>query len=214
MIKNILFDFDGTLVDTSEGIIKCFNYALNKLGFAEVEPSEIIKLIGLPLENMFVRLFDDNNPDLISSAVSYFRERYSTRGLLELNLYDGVEETLQYFWFHNIGLYIATSKPLAFTQTICNNLNINKYFHYITGVELSGISPSKTERIKCVLDKFSLKQIETVMVGDRAEDVISARDSFISSIGVLYGFGSKEELINAGCNWLVDNFRELKQIII
>lgn len=208
-----MFDFDGTLVDTRQGIVNCMYYALAKLGVDGTQEPEIIELIGIPLEDMFIRLLNNDRPDLIERGVRYFRERYSMQGLQELRLYQRVEETLQYLVTCNISLYIVTSKPHVFVDTICRNLHIEKYFSYVSGVELTGRSLSKTKRINGILSKFALQASQTIMVGDRAEDIIAAKDNSLLSIGVLIGFGSKDELIRAGCDYLVEDFHDIKMII-
>lgn len=213
MIKNILFDFDGTIVDTSEGIVKCMHYAFEKLGLELLSDTKVKKVIGPPLGEMFQILLNTDDKEIVDKGVVYFRERYSENGLYELKLYDNVENTLEYLYNTNINMFIVTSKPYEFTKTISENLNIKKYFKYISGVTLSGEFKSKGDRIGEIIDKYNLNLEETLMVGDRQEDVLAANQNTLNSIGILYGFGTRIELESTGCKYFCDTFEELKSIV-
>jgi phosphoglycolate phosphatase len=213
LIKNLLFDFDGTIVDTSEGIIKSMHYAFEKLELEKLNDFRIKEVIGPPLGEMFKILININNEETITKGIHYFRERYSRDGLRELKLYDNVEDTLSYL--HNIGInmFIVTSKPHKFTETIVENLNVKKYFKDISGVGLSGEVKSKADRIGEMVNKYNLITEETLMVGDMKDDVLAANENKIRTIGMLYGFGKKLDLQIAGCKTFCDKFEELKNII-
>jgi phosphoglycolate phosphatase len=110
-------------------------------------------------------------------------------------------------------MFIVTSKPHKFTETIVENLNIKKYFKDISGVDLSGKIKSKAHRIGKIVNKYNLKTEETLMVGDMKDDVLAANENKIRTIGMLYGFGKKVDLQIAGCKTFCDKFEELKNII-
>ncbi|MHC1749831.1 MAG: HAD hydrolase-like protein [Cellulosilyticaceae bacterium] len=211
MIKNILFDFDGTLADTSEGIINCMHYALENLERKKVPDNDIKKIIGPPLPKMFEKILQSKDISIIDKGVFYFRERYSNYGLYELKLYDGVKETLDYLYNQNIELFIVTSKPYEFTINIIENLDVKKYFRDISGVKLQGVSKNKGDRIKELMDRHSLNPVETLMIGDRKEDFLAANQNSVDFIGMLYGYGNKKDLEECGCTHFCDKFRMLKK---
>lgn len=213
MLKNLLFDFDGTLVNTLPGIINCMHYAFDKIGCERVADQHIQTVIGKPLSDMLEILLKTEDRDLICRGVEYFRQRYSKDGLQELSLYDGVEETLDYLFTMRVSLFVVTSKPYIFTQIISENLNIARYFKSISGVELTGATTNKAERTAILLNQFYLNPQETAMIGDRAEDIIAAKENHLLSVGVLHGFGCKKELTEAGCDILIENFRDIKMIL-
>lgn len=210
--ENIVFDFDGTLVDTSEGIIKCMHYAFDKLGKERVPDQTIQLTIGPPLDEMFAILFRTSDETLIAAGVSYFRERYSKEGLKELRLYPKINELLANLKSINKSIYIVTSKPTRYTEIILDDFNIRDYFTEINGTELHQKSLSKSERLQNLIRQQNLNAQETVMIGDRIEDILAAKFNDIASIGVTYGFGEKEDLIRAGaCKvfnnvWEIDSF--------
>jgi phosphoglycolate phosphatase len=213
LVKNLIFDFDGTIVDTSEGIIKSMHYAFEKLEIKNLPDSRVKEIIGPPLDEMIAMLFDTEDKKLIEKGMFNFRQRYSEEGLEELKLYDSVEDTLSYLHNSNIKLFIVTSKPYKLTKVISENLGIIQYFNDISGSNLYGESKSKGYRIKEIINKHNLDVKETFMVGDRKEDVISANQNSIYTIGMLYGFGKKEDLESAGCKYFCNDFKELKKLI-
>lgn len=159
---------------------------------------------------MFEILLITKNKELIDKAIHYFRERYSKKGLYELKLYDGVEETLEYLYKVNINMFIVTSKPYEFTKTICENLNIQKFFKNISGSNLNGELKSKGDRIGETISNYNLNIKETLMIGDRQEDAFAAKQNNINTIGMLYGFGTKIDLENSKCKYFCKTFNELK----
>jgi len=214
LAKNLIFDFDGTIVDTSEGIIKSMHYAFEKLEIKNLPDSKIKGVIGPPLDEMIATLLDTEDKKLIEKGTFHFRQRYSEKGLEELKLYDNVEDTLSYLHNLNIRLFIVTSKPYEFTKVISENLGIIQYFNDISGVNLYGESKSKGHRIQEIIKKHNLDVKETFMVGDRKEDVIAANQSGINTIGMLYGFGKKVDLESAGCKCFCYNFKDLENLSI
>lgn len=213
MIENLLFDFDGTIVDTSEGIIKSMHYAFEKLGIETLPDLKIKEVIGPPLPEMFKILLNSNDKEIINKGIFYFREMYSKNGLIQLNLYDNVQDTLSYLNNINISLFIVTSKPYEFAKIITENLGIKKYFKDISGVSLNEAVKSKGDRIGEIINKYKLKSEKTLMIGDRKEDVLAAKQNKLSTIGMLYGFGKKEDLKSAGCAYFCSKFEDLKNIL-
>ncbi len=213
MIENLLFDFDGTIVDTSEGIIKSMHYAFEKLGIKTLPDLRIKQVIGPPLQEMFKILLNSTDKEIINKGIFYFREIYSKNGLSQLKLYDNVQETLSYLYTRNINLFIVTSKPYEFTKTIIENLEIKKYFKDISGTSLNKEVKSKGDRVGGIIKKYKLEIEKTVMIGDRKEDILAARQNKLKTIGMLYGFGKKEELKSVDCSYLCSEFEDLKSIL-
>ena len=203
--KNILFDFDGTLADTSEGIIKSMHYAFDKLGCPRIPDDRIRRMIGPPLEEMFEHLLDTSDHSVIQTAVTAFRERYAVQGIKEFCLYDGVKDVFDALVDSGKRLYIVTSKPEPFVKEICQVEEILDYFSGITGALLKGIAKSKAERMRDLMAQGDMNPYETVMVGDRAEDVIASKVNNIDCIGVLYGFGNESDLRAAGCTGIAES---------
>lgn len=210
---NIIFDFDGTLVDTSEGIIKCMHYAGKCLKEIPLEDQQIKETIGPPLQEMIRSLFKTEDADKIQQGMKYFRLRYTEKGVMECSLYQDVEKMLKMLKEENHKLYIATSKPYDFVIAILKRFKLEAYFDYITGVNLKGKSLSKAQRIRELMMQFDLREAETLMVGDRQEDVEAARLNGIKTIGMLYGFGKKEDLEKEGCKHFCYNSLELMKYI-
>lgn len=214
MIQHVMFDFDGTIADTSEGIIRSMNFAYDKMGLPHEKDEVIQSVIGPPLEEMFRLLLGRPDEGVINQAVKYFRERYSSEGVRELCIYPDVHEVLEALQSAGKKIYIVTSKPEVFVHDICKEHEILDYFTDVTGVVLSGNKLSKAERMRILIQKYGITSDNGIMVGDRPEDAEAAAANHIGCIGVLYGFGSKEELENAGCIRTINRVLDLLQIVV
>lgn len=213
MIQHIMFDFDGTLADTSEGIIKSMHYAFDKLDIPRVDDNTVANMIGPPLEEMFSKLLDTNDKEYIKQGVVYFRERYSVQGVRELKLYPGVEDTLKKLNTSGKKLYIVTSKPEVFVKKICEEYGILDMFTDITGVSTRMTSLSKGKRMKILMEKFNITPDNAVMVGDRPEDVNASFENQVRCIGMLYGFSNEQDLMQAGCIGIGRNIEQIIEFI-
>lgn len=214
MIRNILFDFDGTLVDTSEGIVKSMQYACDCLGYDNVRDEIIRKWIGPPLQEMLQRILSTGNDDEIRNGIRLFRERYEKFGIVETSLYPYVQENLQKMKSKGIRLFIATSKPEAFVEKISKRYDIIDYFDEISAVKMHGTSPSKTERIGCLMKKHKMYPENTIMIGDRHEDAEAASANLLRCIGVSYGYDDINNLKKYGCWKIVGTFHEIYETVI
>ena len=192
MLKNILFDLDGTLTDPKEGITKCVQYALKKFGI-ERNCDELIEFIGPPLKEQFMKYANLSNNDGIR-AVKYYRERYAPIGIFENGIYDGVLEMLSALKDKGYVLAIATSKPSAFSKKVCDKYGISEYITYLSGSELDGRNTEKSAVIKNAMDFLGATKDNTIMIGDRIYDLEGADIMGIPSIGVSYGYGTLGEL--------------------
>lgn len=213
MKKYILFDLDGTVIDSKIGIAKSFQYALNKFDIKIDDINEICKLIGPPLKESFIKFYNFSEEDTLT-AISYYRKYYADKALFEHIVYDGIEDLLISLKEQGKVMIIATSKPEIFAKKILDNFNLSKYFHFIGGSNLDNTRSKKADVISYVLDQCKIDNLsEVIMVGDREFDVYGAKALNLESIGILHGYGSYDELSNSGADYIVKNVAELKALL-
>lgn len=216
MYKYILFDLDGTLTNPKEGITKCVQYALKYFNIDEPNLDNLTKFIGPPLHESFERFYNFSKEDA-KLAVEKYRERFSTIGLFENGVYDGIKELLEALKRKGRVLAVATSKPEVFSLRILEKYNLKDYFNVICGSELDGRRTVKAEVIEEVFNRLSLKDDEkssVVMIGDREHDILGAKACKISSIGVKFGYSKENELENAGADFIVETVEDLKNLLL
>lgn len=191
--NHILFDLDGTLTDPREGITKAVKYALGKHGINVSDLSELECFIGPPLQASFIEKYHFSETKAWEAVLSY-REYYKDTGLYENEVYGGIRELLDLLLSQGRRLYVATSKPTDFAETVLEHFQLSAYFSMVCGSELDGTRSAKTEIIQHVLDTCRIQTPGAVMIGDRKHDLIGARNCGIHSIAAGYGYGSEEEL--------------------
>ena len=198
MYKAILFDLDGTLTESGEGITKCVQYALEKLGKPEADLKKLEVFIGPPLMEQFMK-YAGLDEKTARRAVEYYRERYSTTGIFENRPYPGVEEMLQELKRKKYLLAVASSKPEYFVKQILDYFHLTEYFDEIVGSELNGSRTNKTEVIEETLRRLGLDKHreQVIMVGDKEHDVLGARTAGLECVAVSYGYGTEEEITAA-----------------
>ncbi|MGH1365609.1 MAG: HAD hydrolase-like protein [Calditrichia bacterium] len=213
-MKNLLFDLDGTLTDSRPGIVACFQHAFSVLGYPVPSETAIKESIGAPLQRAFQDLLpDDANDNTIDSAVALYRERFGNVGLFENRVYDGIPAALETIASSGAQRFVATSKPRVFAERILDHFNLSAYFQCIYGSELDGRFSDKSELIAHVLSDSHLLPTETVMIGDRNHDVLGALKNNVYPVGVLWGYGSREELKTAGAKKLFRKSKELAGLV-
>ncbi|WP_234123787.1 HAD family hydrolase [Clostridium hydrogenum] len=208
MYKYILFDLDGTLTDSKEGITKSVQYALNKLGVSVDDLTSLEKFIGPPLKDCFMEYYNFSESKA-AEAVAYYRENFSKRGLFENEVYIGVETMLTKLKETGLHLIVATSKPTVFSEKILEHFNLAQYFDAIVGSTLDGSRSKKADVIKFALEECKIKTSEAIMIGDREHDMIGAKENGLAAIGVTYGYGSYDELEKSGATYIVNSVYEL-----
>lgn len=209
----VLFDLDGTLTDPAEGITKSVRHALNAFGIEVPDLRELNRFIGPPLADSF-RDFYGMNPAQCREAIRVMREYFSERGIFENRPYDGIRELLERLRGEGMRLMVATSKPTVFARRILDHFDLARFFEFTGGAELSGERQAKCEVIRYVLEQTGLRPSEEiVMVGDRRHDVEGAHAAGLGCIGVLYGYGDREELERAGAERVVADLGELERAI-
>lgn len=214
MYQYILFDLDGTLTDPKIGITSCVQYALHKLGIEEPDLDELEPFIGPPLTDSF-REFYGFDDETVQQAVIYYRERFSTVGLFENDIYPGIAQMLERLKQAERRLAVASSKPTVFVKQILEHFEILSYFDVIVGSELDGTRAKKEEVVEEALRQLLCdgNGHDIVMVGDRKFDVEGAKAYGIDSIGVAYGYAACGELEEAGADVIVETVEELEKAL-
>ncbi|HEY6806682.1 MAG TPA: HAD hydrolase-like protein [Pyrinomonadaceae bacterium] len=213
-ITNVVFDLDGTLTDPAEGILRCIQHSLTALEIPCPPDVELKRFIGPPLREVFCQLCDSADEVLVERAVTVFRERFSTIGLFENTPYPAVSQMLIDLSGESYNLYVATSKPQVYAEQILKHFSLADHFIEIHGNDLAGHLDDKAELLRDLLERRNLDPQATIMVGDRKHDVIAAQKNGVSSLGVTYGYGSKEELTEAGANYLAETPGEVVDCIV
>ena len=207
-IKNVLFDLDGTLTDPAEGITNALMHAQRRLGMAVSPREDLYVFIGPPLIETFMSEWGLTRAES-EQALVYYREHFSTKGLFENVPYEGIGQALAELKGAGLRLFVATSKPEPLSLRILEHFDLLPYFEAVAGSTMDEQRTKKGEVIAYALQTFHLDPAETVMVGDRKHDVIGARENGLPCLGVLYGYGSREELTAAGAAALVADVGEL-----
>lgn len=212
--EQILFDVDGTLIDSREGIIASVQYAMGKAGRDTLDPKTIQKTIGMPLIPMIQALVPDLDEENSKQMAVWYREYFSDRGVMQHQVYDGVAELLAKLHEAKKTLTVVTSKPLPFTERVLEKLDFRKYFCMVYAPEVTLKTRKKGEFIADFLKESGVDLTACVMIGDRAEDINAAGENGMSAIGVTYGFGSQQELENAGAIKVADNAVQLGEMLL
>lgn len=210
---NLLFDLDGTLTDPRQGILACFKYALQRLQLETPPDPELERFIGPPLKESFAILVGSDDGERVERAVTYYRERFAAQGIFENKVYPGMADALSQLRDRGALLFVATSKPTVFAERIVEHFALGRFFGAVYGSELSGANADKKNLLARVLDAESLAPADTVMIGDRAHDVLGARANGLFPVGVLWGYGSRAELLAAGARWLCAEPRRLVDVL-
>ncbi len=204
MYDIVLFDLDGTIINSENGILNSIEYALGKYGAEMPKRSTLNFFLGPPLDDSFSKLLKISKQDA-EILVKYYREYYREKGIFEIQLYDGVEDLLKEIKTSCRKVVLATSKPEEFAKKILKHLNIDKYFDVIAGATFDNTRSEKPDVIAYALKRVGvMNNNSAIMVGDRKFDCEGAAELGLDSIGVLYGFGSREELETAGATYLAE----------
>jgi len=206
---HLFFDLDGTLTDSRPGIFNSMRYAMTALNVAIPEEEALSRFIGPPTHDTVRELLGSDDPALNARAIALYRERYSSRGMFENSVYPGIEQGLQALCELGIPLLVVTSKPELYAQQIIDHFGLQQYFERVYGSELSGERSNKGELIAHVLSKQGIAAANAWMIGDRLHDIVGAKRNGLRSAGVLWGYGSRAELSDAGADTLFQNMPEL-----
>lgn len=210
----ILFDLDGTLTDSQDGIIKALQHALGKFGLNHIKPEKLRSWIGPPLYESF-KAFFDMDEEKARQAVEHYREYFARKGIYENRVFPGIPALLERLKGAGKRVILATSKPEFFAEKILRHFNLEQYFDLIAGSNMDGSRIVKKEIIQHIFEQMpALSKAEAVMVGDREQDIKGARAHGMDSVVVTYGYGTEEELKGAGPSYMVASVEELSSLLL
>ncbi len=204
----LLFDLDGTLSDPLRGIARSINYALAAFGYSTAPEAELARFIGPPLDKTIALLTKTDSTDHIRELVAKFRERFGEKGYKENTLYPAIPKVLERLKNRDIPMAVCTSKRGDFAQKIITMFDLDPYFDFVSGGDI-GIS--KVQQIKGLLDQGRISG-DSIMIGDRDVDIIAAHENGLNACGVLWGYGSREELEKENPEHLFVRPAELKHL--
>ncbi|WP_281533043.1 HAD family hydrolase [Anaerocolumna aminovalerica] len=214
MIQYIFIDLDGTITDSQEGITKSIQYGLKKMGIDIEDLNSLRRHIGPPLRDSFKEYYNFDE-DKLEEVVKHYREYYREKGIFENEVYTGMNEMFERLSSAGKKLVVATSKPEVFAIKIMEHFDLAKYFTDICGSTLDGSREKKGDVIRYALEKNHITELnQVVMVGDRFHDIAGAKENGLTSVGVLYGFGNRKELEEAGAGQIAETVKDLEEILM
>lgn len=213
MYQNLLFDLDGTLTDPGLGITNSVMYALKKFGVEVSDRASLYRFIGPPLMDSFREFFGFSDEDG-AQAVRYYREYFSRQGLFENEVYDGVPALLARLKQRGRTLIVASSKPEVYVVEILKHFDLYDYFDLVAGATMDPSRSQKADVIRYALARAGIGDPSSaLMIGDRKHDILGARENGLDALGVLFGYGSREELKAAGAAWLAETPAEIENYV-
>lgn len=211
MLTDILFDLDGTLTDPKPGITRCIQFALTQMGVSPPSEDDLTWCIGPALRGSLGELLQTNDEPVIEQALSIYRQRFSKIGLYENDVYPDVLNALARIKRSEINIFLSTAKPWVFAERILDHFRLTPYFNGIYGSELDGQHSDKKDLIAHILRCEALNPQTTLMVGDRAMDIIGGRANGTRTAAVAYGYGSPDEIAGAKPDFI---FKTLMDLVV
>lgn len=211
----VLFDFDGTVADTGEGVFFCIRKAIERFGLRQPTESEIRKFIGPPMVVSYKTLYPQLGDDEVQKLLVSFREDYVKTGLYKFRLYDGITELLKKLSESGIKTAVASSKPQKELERIITYSGIDKYIGAIVGADINYKDSDKATIVGDAMKKLGVEDKSRVlMVGDRKYDIVGAHKVGIACAAVLFGYGSREEFEEYKADYVVESFEEVEKLVI
>lgn len=211
--RTVLFDLDGTLTDPFVGITSSIRYAMEELGRVAPAAEHLRWCIGPPLKGAFLRLLDTSDEQMADEAVRLYRERYMAIGKFENSVIAGIPEALDSLRGGGFNLFVATSKLASYAGDILDHFGLRHYFSALYGSQADGTHAEKEDLIRNLLAVESIPPARAVMIGDRSHDVVGAKANGVPAIGVLWGYGDREELAGAGAIRIAELPEEIPAIV-
>lgn len=212
----ILFDFDGTLFNTSEGVFKSFDKVVEQYKLDIPDKSIYNTMIGPPLRESFSRVFKLPEEELVP-AMAVYRKNYTASGMFEVKVYDGVVSLIEKLRKAGKKVFVATSKPEVFAKQILERQNMLGLFDFVGGSDLDEAKRvNKVDVIRYVIKENGLedKKDECVMIGDTHFDIEGAKAAGLDSIGILYGFGKRKELEDCGATYIEETPQDVEKLLL
>ncbi|WP_057491606.1 HAD family hydrolase [Streptococcus orisasini] len=214
MYQTILFDLDGTLTDSGQGILNSIRYALTQLDRPIPDDHLLKTFIGPPLKTSFEQTLGMSLAES-QAAIALYRDYFREKGIFENQIYPGIPELLADLKSQKRQLLVATSKPEVFAQQILEHFELSHFFEIITGASMDSSRSKKSDIIAYALKNAdTVNPAETIMVGDRKYDILGAKENQLASLGVLYGYGSFEELQAAKADYIAKSTEDLRKILL
>ena len=213
MYDIVLFDLDGTLTDPGEGITNSVAYALNKFNITVDDRKELYNFIGPPLINSFMKYYSMNYDDGLK-AVEYYREYFGVTGIFENTMFDGIPELLESIKKSGRKISLATSKPEQYAIRILEHFGLTKYFDFIGAATMDESRSKKADVIAFTLNNLGVvDKSKVVMIGDRHHDIEGAIQNGLDSIGVLFGYGDRDELETSGATYIAETINDIIKLL-
>ncbi len=204
-MKALLFDLDGTLTDPREGITRSIAHALTRMGIEPPPLEDLTFAIGPPLRATLATLIGNDSRHVVEEAIAHYRERFADVGLYENTPYEGIAEVLEQLAAPDTILLVATSKPGVYAEKIVRHFKLDHHFAAVHGCELDGTREDKRDLLAHLLPHHGIEPEDAVMIGDRGADMRAGRHHGAGALGVLWGYGTREELALHGANAFCDS---------
>ncbi len=211
-LQNVLFDLDGTLVDSSKTILDSVFHALEELGVDPDSGPDVRSLIGMPLFDIFVGQYG-MPAARAQEAIDHYRAFYEQLNQAGTTVFDGVRDGLAELRHAGLSLFVATVKPTPIAEKVLVDLELRAHFTGVAGASMGPERRDKTSIIAHALNVYGLDAGRTVMVGDRDQDILGARANGLFALAVTYGFGHRDELVAASPDHSADRFSEVSRIL-
>lgn len=212
MYDTILFDLDGTLTDPGLGITNSVAYALKRYGIEVQDRKSLYSFIGPPLSDSFMKYYGFSEEKAME-AIGVYREYFRDKGLYENEVYEGIRELLEKIKDSGRKTVLATSKPEEFSVRILEHFDLMKYFDVVAGASMDEKRNKKGDVIRYAMEKGGFTAHKAIMIGDREHDVFGAKENGLPSIGVLYGYGSEDELKAAGADYIAKTVEDIYALL-
>ncbi len=212
MYKNIMFDLDGTLVDSGRSVMGSVGYALEHFGYFDQPREKLRTFIGPSLYDSFVREYGMSDEDA-NKAVGLYREVYEAGKMYDVDIYEGIPELLKKLKEEGKTVMVITSKPIDFSRKILARIGLDEFIDHQVGPDMNDNSSDKKRLIDKAVEKYGLNREECIMIGDTKYDILGAVGAKVDSIGVTYGYGSERDLREAGATFIASGTAETEELI-
>jgi len=212
--RTLLFDLAGTLTDSFEGLGRCLTYAVERMGHDLPSDAVLRGCVGPPLRETLARLMPAADAAAIERSLGYYRERFSATGWMENEVYPGIENALAGLAGQGHRMLVCTSKPLVYAERIVEHFGLAGHFAAVYGAGLDALLDDKSRLMALIIEREGLDPARCAMIGDRAQDICAALVNGVAPFGVLWGYGSREELTQAGARRLLAAPHEIAAALI